>query len=110
MKMPKILLRSVTVVLLSATAAFAAPQTLNGTLTDSMCAKSSKHMMPSATDAECVRACVRMGAKWALVSGGKIYLLQGDPAKFNNLAGKRVAVTGEVNAENVVVQQIAAAK
>ena len=97
-----------TIVLL-ATVAFAAPKTLTGTLTDSMCTK-GKHMMPGHSDAECVRECIKMGGKWALVSDGKVYLLDGDKAKFNELAGKKVTVTGEVNGTNIAVKQIASAK
>ena len=95
-------------VLLFATAALAASTTLTGTLTDSMCTK-GKHVIPGKSDAECARACVKAGAKWALVSEGKVYLLQGDQAKFDELAGKRVRVTGDVNRTDVAVKQIATA-
>ena len=96
--------------LLFATAALAAPKTLTGTLTDSMCAKAGRHMMPGQSDAECIRECIKAGAKWALVSDGKVYLLQGDKAKFDALAGKRITLTGEVKGADIVVTQIAAAK
>lgn len=108
--MKNIVTFSLLFVLLLATVAFAAPATLTGTLSDTMCAKSSKHMMPGQSDADCIRACVKAGAKWALVGGGKVYVLDGDKAAFDKLAGKRVTVTGEVNGENVSVKQIAAAK
>jgi hypothetical protein len=108
--MKKIVSTLLVAVLFCATAALAAPATLTGTLTDSMCAKAGKHMMPGKSDAECTRECVKAGAKWALLSDGKVYLLDGDKAKFNDLAGKRVTLTGEVSGSNVVVKQIAAAK
>lgn len=99
------------VVLLCATPALAAPATLTGTLTDSHCAKSGKHMMKGMSDAECVRACIKSGANWALLSDGKIYLLEGgDKTKLNDLAGKRVTLTGEVSGTNIAVKQLAAAK
>src|ERR1035441_5658886 len=34
----------------------AAPQTIDGVVTDSMCGK--KHMMPGKTDAQCVQECI----------------------------------------------------
>ena len=83
-------------------------QQLTGTLTDSMCTK-GKHVIPGKSDAECARACVKAGAKWALVSKGKVYLLQGDQAKFDELAGKRVRVTGDVNRTDVGMKQMATA-
>jgi hypothetical protein len=101
--------RYLAVVLLCATAAFAAPKTLTGTLSDSMCTK-GKHMMPGKSDAECIRACIKSGAKWVLLSEGKVYLLDGDKAKFDELAGKRVTLTGEVNGNNVAVKLISATK
>ena len=68
-------------------------------------------MMKGMSDAECVRACIKSGAKWALLSDGKVYMLEGgDTAKFNDLAGKRVTVTGNLSGTNVSVKQIAAAK
>jgi hypothetical protein len=74
-----------------------------------MCTK-GKHMMPGKSDAECIRECIKAGAKWALVSEGKVYTLQGgDKAKLNELAGKRVKVTGDVKGTNVAVTQIASA-
>lgn len=108
--MKKIVSTLLGAVLLSATAALAATTTLTGTLTDSMCGK-GKHMMPGKSDAECIRECVKAGAKWALVSEGKVYTLQGgDKARLNDLAGKRVAVTGDVSGTNVTVSQVASAK
>ena len=108
--MKKIVSTLFVAVLLCATAALAATTTLTGTLTDSMCAKAGKHMMPGKSDAECIRECVKAGSKWALLSDGKVYILGGDTAKFNDLAGKRVTLSGEVSGSNVAVKQIAAAK
>jgi FlaA1/EpsC-like NDP-sugar epimerase len=68
-------------------------------------------MMKGMSDAECVRACIKSGANWALLSDGKIYLLEGgDKTKLNDLAGKRVTLTGEVSGTNIAVKQLAAAK
>jgi hypothetical protein len=107
--MKNILMMLVAASVLLVSAAFAAPKTLTGTLTDTMCAK-GKHMMPGKSDAECIRACVKSGAKWALLSEGKVYVVNGDATKFNALAGKRVTVAGEVNGTDIAVTQIAEAK
>jgi hypothetical protein len=106
--MKKIVSTLFAAVLLCATVALAAPMTLTGTLTDSMCTK-GKHMIPGKSDAECIRECIKSGAKWVLVSESKVYNLQGDKTKFNDLAGKRVKVTGDAEGTNVTVKQIAAA-
>ena len=60
---------------LSANLAFAAdgPQTLTGKVSDAMCG--AKHAMAGG-DAECTRACVTKGSKYALVVGSKVYTLE----------------------------------
>ncbi len=97
-------------VLLLSLGAFAAPQTLTGTVTDTMCGK--KHMMPGKSDAECVRECMKSKGNWTygLVVGDKVYSLAGDAKQFDALAGKRVSVTGEVTGTKLNVQRIAVAK
>lgn len=105
--MKKNVIRLFAAILLLGTVVFAAPKTLTGTLTDSMCTK-GKHMLPGKSDAECIRACTKMGAKWALVSNGTVYLLDGDKAKFDELAGKRVSIQGEIKGNNVTVKTISA--
>lgn len=89
--------------------AAAATQTLTGIVTDDMCGK--KHtMMPGKPDAECVRACVKAGSKYALLAGDKLYVLKGDAKQIDPFAGKRISVTGEVNGNTVTEASIAAAK
>ena len=52
-------------------ASMAANTTFVGTISDDMCGR--KHtMLPGKSDAECVRACVKAGAKYALVTSDKI--------------------------------------
>jgi hypothetical protein len=75
-------------------AAFAAPKTFTGVVTDTMCGKDHKAMGIS-PDANCVRDCVKHDktVKYALYDGKDVYVLsdQQTPEKF---AGQKVKVTG----------------
>src|ERR1700681_873217 len=83
-------------VALVASYAIAAPQTLNGVVTDDMCGK--KHaMMPGKPDSECIRACVKSGSKFALLVGDKIYILKGDAKQIDHYAGMKVKVAGDMS-------------
>lgn len=90
--------------------AFAAPQTLTGTVTDTMCGK--KHMIAGKTNAECTRECMKSKGDWTygLVVGDKVYALSGDAKQFDALAGERVSVTGEVTGTKIAVKTIAPVK
>jgi len=46
-------------------------QTLTGKVSDAMCG--AKHTEGGIAPADCVRACVKKGAKYALVVGDKVY-------------------------------------
>jgi hypothetical protein len=89
-------------------AAVAAQTTVTGVLTDDMCTK--KHMGMGKNNAECVRECIKHGAKYAVVSEGKTYVLAGDKAKLDELAGKKVKVTGDVKGTTLTVASIEAAQ
>lgn len=99
--------------LLSSLSAAQGKQTFVGTITDDMCAKeghASMRMGP--TDAECTTACVAAhGAAYVLADGTNVYTLsdQKTPEKF---AGKRVQVTGTLDAKTrtIQVQSMTAAK
>lgn len=96
--------------LLIAASSFAAPGTLTGTVTDTMCGK--KHMITGKTEAECTRECMKSKGDWTygLIVGDKMYKLRGDTKNFDAFAGQRVNVTGEVTGTNIAVRTIAAAK
>ena len=83
-------------------------QTLTGEVSDAMCG--AKHEMPSKAD--CTRACMKHGSKYALVVGDKIYTLEtSDKAalgKLNDLAGAKAKVTGEVDGTAIAVKSVAA--
>ena len=84
-----------------------------GVITDSMCSSADhKGMRMGPTDAECTVACVLAhGAVYVLYDGKQVYTLsdQTTPQKF---AGKRVTVTGTLDAKimTINVGSIAAAK
>lgn len=101
---------------LTAVVALAAPpgkQTFTGSITDSMCADGDhSHMKMGPTDAECTKACVSIhGATYVLYDGKEVYTLsdQRTPEKF---AGKKVTVTGTLDAKTKTIQvdSITAAK
>lgn len=100
---------------LAAVAALAAPpkQTFTGVITDSMCEDGDhSHMRMGPTDAECTVACVNAhGASYVLYDGKQAYTLsdQKAPEKF---AGKKVTVTGTLDAKSktIRVDSIATAK
>lgn len=81
-------------------------KTLTGTVSDAMCG--AKHMMESAAD--CTRACVAKGSKYALVVGDKVYTLEtSDKAALDQLdkmSGQSVKVTGTVDGDVVKVTSV----
>lgn len=83
-------------------------QTLTGEVSDAMCG--AKHEMGKPAD--CTRACIKHGSKYALVVGDKVYTLEtSDKAaldKLNDLAGAKAKVTGEVDGSTIAVKSVAA--
>lgn len=100
------------VILLSIAALSAAParKTLTGIITDSMCANADHSQMKMGpTDAECTLACVDVhGAAYVLYDGKKTWTLsdQKTPEKF---AGKKVTVTGTLDARTMTIQVLSIA-
>jgi hypothetical protein len=88
-------------------------QTFTGIITDSMCANgdhAGMHM--GANDAECTVACVLAhDASYVLFDGKSAYVLS-DQQTPEKLAGKKVTVTGTLDAKTKVIKvdSIAAAK
>ena len=83
-------------------------KTFTGVVTDEMCGMDHK-MMNVSPDSKCVTECVKMGSKYVLSEGKKVYKLsdQTAPAKF---AAKKVNVTGTLKGNTITVKSIAAAK
>lgn len=94
---------------LAAVPALAADKTMTGKVSDAMCG--AKHQM-AGNDADCTRACVKQGSKYALVVGDKVYTLattdKSTLDKLNELAGSSAKVTGEVKEDTIAVKSVAA--
>jgi len=90
-----------------------AKRTFTGTITDNMCpAGDHSRMRMGSTDAECTIACVDLhGAKYVLYDGKDTYVLS-DQKTPEKLAGKKVVVTGTLDAKTGTIQvdSITAAK
>ncbi|HWR14673.1 MAG TPA: hypothetical protein VN577_07575 [Terriglobales bacterium] len=84
--------------------AFGAQTKLTGVLTDDMCTK--KHMMPGKPNGDCVRECIKHGAKYVIVSDGKAIPVQGKEDQLSGLAGKKVIVSGELKGKTLVVTAV----
>ncbi len=98
---------------LSLSSALAAnkPQAFTGRVSDAMCG--ANHMM-AGDAAECTRACIRKGSKYALVVGDKVYTLDTSDKtaldQLDKLADKQAKVTGEADGDTISVLSVAAAK
>jgi hypothetical protein len=86
----------------------ATQQELTGVISDDLCRQN--HMMPGHSDADCTRACVKAGAKYALVTEDKVYALKADSKQIQEFAGKTVSVTGDVKKGAMSVQTISELK
>jgi hypothetical protein len=82
-----------------------AKRTFTGTITDSMCAAGDhSRMRMGSTDAECTIACVSAhGAQYVLYDGKETYVLS-DQKTPEKLAGKKVMVTGALDAKTGTIQ------
>jgi uncharacterized protein DUF5818 len=92
--------------LASASMAFGAGKPIVGTVSDDKCG--AKHAMAGKDAEACVAKCVAGGAKYTLVSKGKVYQLDAQD-KFADFAGKKVKVTGTVSGDSITVESVEAA-
>lgn len=80
-----------------------------GEVGDAMCGRKHMEDEPSA---ECTRACVAHGSKFALIVGDKIFVLENtDRAALATLyeqAGKTVTVSGSVEGDTIQVGSVVA--
>jgi hypothetical protein len=86
---------------------WAADMTMTGTVSDSHCGV--KHAVAGDAATGCVNGCVKGGAKYVLVSDGKVYDLDAQD-KFAAFAGKSVKVTGDCDGKAITVKSVEAAK
>jgi hypothetical protein len=92
------------------TVAAGTSQSFTGKVSDAMCgAKHTEGLAPAA----CVRACVKKGAKYALVVGDKVYTLdtsdQPTLDTLNKLAWEQAKVTGTTDGTTISVKSVTAA-
>jgi hypothetical protein len=96
---------------LTLSSAWAASQSYTGQVSDAMCG--ANHMMEGSA-ADCTRACVAKGSKYALVVGSKVYTLDsGDKAvlaALDKLAGEKAKVTGTADGDTITVSSVTAVK
>jgi len=89
--------------------AFAAskPQSFTGKVSDAMC---GAHHMMEGGGADCTRACVGKGSKYALVVGDKVYTLDAKDKTaldaLDKLADKTAKVTGTADGDTIQVQSV----
>lgn len=80
-------------------------RTFTGVITDSMCANGDhSRMKMGSNDAECAIACVQAhGAQYVLYDGKESYTLS-DQQKPEKFAGKKVTVTGTLDAKTKTIK------
>lgn len=86
-------------------------QSFTGKVTDTMCGAQHKEGIPPA---DCVRACVKHGAHYALLVGDKVYTLDTDNQsqmnELNKLAWENARVKGTANGDTITVTSVRAAQ
>jgi hypothetical protein len=87
--------------------ALAAGKSWTGTVSDSMCG--AKHATAGDDATACVKKCVDGGAKYVLVSKGKVYQLEPQD-KFADHAGHSVKVTGAMKGTTITATDVAMAE
>jgi hypothetical protein len=81
-------------------------ENFTGLITDDHCG--ARHDMGSdKSPAECANACVRNGAKFALVDGDKTYTLEGNTEELGRVSGRRVTLQGSLQGGTIQVRSIA---
>ena len=85
---------------------WAQSRTFTGTVSDEHCG--AKHARPSAAAESCVEKCVSGGAKYVLVSHGKVYQVD-DQDKFKGMGGKAVKVKGTLSDSTITVADVSPA-
>jgi hypothetical protein len=84
-------------------------RTFTGEVGDAMCGRKHMEDEPSA---ECTRACVGHGSKFALIVGDKIYTLETTDkaalATLDKQAGKTATVSGSLDGDTIQVSSVVA--
>ncbi len=99
-------------VLASGSVAAQTSQTWTGKISDSMCKDkhpAGEHEGKKMTDADCTSVCVKKGAKYVFVSGGKVYQLENQSSKtIASHAGQEVELTGAIKGDTITAAKITA--
>jgi hypothetical protein len=94
----------------SASAQKPAEQTWKGKISDSMCKEThpaAEHDGKKMTDADCTAVCLKKGAKYVFVSGGKVYQLANQNSKqIASHAGHEVELTGAMKGETITASHL----
>ncbi len=83
---------------------YAAASTIDGVVSDTICGK--KHMLAGKTDAQCIKACLKGKATYALVVGANVYTLAGKPQAIAPFACKHGKVEGTLQGLTLTVISI----
>jgi hypothetical protein len=97
---------------LVASSAVAAPGTWSGDLTTSSCvgAHTSQFHQKAASARDCALDCIKEGAKYVLVSDGKVYQIANQKhGALKTHVGRKVTVTGDMKGETISVSRVEAA-
>lgn len=90
--------------------AFAAEQTWVGKISDSDCGakhKAAAEHQAAMSDADCTAACIKEGAKYVFVHGGKVLKISNqDFVDLPMHAGHEVKLTGEMTDDSITVTKI----
>jgi hypothetical protein len=78
--------------------------TFVGLISDSACGP--RHKLKDKSAEECTRTCVRNGAQYALVAGGKVYVVQGKENDLAYLAGQKAKITGTLSGNTIAVASV----
>lgn len=83
----------------------AAPQTLTGQISDSMCGKSHAGMGAMGKNPkDCTAGCVKSGGKYVFVSGDKVYDIKNQNlAALATNAGANVRLTGDIDKDGKTI-------
>jgi len=90
----------------------AADTTWTGRISDSMCGASHAKMEAAHTGSkltahDCTNACVKAGAQYVFVTGGKVYSIANqDLADLQTHAGQTVRLTGALSGDAITVSKI----
>ena len=101
--MIKRLVMVLSVLLVAGCMAWAAGNSWTGVVSESGCGL--KHSTASEGAAACVEGCVAKGAKYVLVSDGKLYQVSPQD-KFKGMGGKSVKVAGEMKGDSITVTSV----